>query len=284
MTAKITMGMTTWTEHPVLIHGEQRPVTLNEYAQHFPTVEVDTFFYALPQMKTIQNWLTMVPEDFQFIVKANQGMTLHKRNQEKGEVEQLFAQYRRTVAPLVASGQLKTILFQFPPYFDASVADIDYLKMVRAWLDDLPVAVELRNSSWYQPGVVDALVNYCQDLKFTLVAADEPHDQVTAVPFKLVTTNPDLVMLRLHGRNKKGWANQGQSWRKTRTLYKYSDQELATFAQQVQQLTPQPREVCIIFNNNSGKDAAPNALALQKIMGVHFAGLAPRSPEQLDLF
>ena len=94
MTAKITMGMTTWTEHPVLIHGEQRPVTLNEYAQHFPTVEVDTFFYALPQMKTIQNWLTMVPEDFQFIVKANQGMPLHKRNQEKGEVEQLFAQYR----------------------------------------------------------------------------------------------------------------------------------------------------------------------------------------------
>ena len=282
MTAKITMGMTTWTEHPVLIHGEQRPVTLNEYAQHFPTVEVDTFFYALPQMKTIQNWLTMVPEDFQFIVKANQGMTLHKRNQEKGEVEQLFAQYRRTVAPLVASGQLKTILFQFPPYFDASVADIDYLKMVRTWLGDLPVAVELRNSSWYQPGVVDALVSYCQDLKFTLVAADEPHDQVTAVPFKLVTTNPDL--LRLYGRNKKGWANQGQSWRKTRTLYKYSDQELATFAQQVQQLTPQPREVCIIFNNNSGKDAAPNALALQKMMGVHFAGLAPRSPEQLDLF
>ena len=235
-------------------------------------------------MKTIQNWLTMVPEDFQFIVKANQGMTLHKRNQEKGEVEQLFAQYRRTVAPLVASGQLKTILFQFPPYFDASVADIDYLKMVRAWLGDLPVAVELRNSSWYQPGVVDALVSYCQDLKFTLVAADEPHDQVTAVPFKLVTTNPDLVMLRLHGRNKKGWANQGQSWRKTRTLYKYSDQELAMFAQQIQQLTPQPREVCIIFNNNSGKDAAPNALALQKMMGVHFAGLAPRSPEQLDLF
>ena len=56
------------------------------------------------------------------------------------------------------------------------------------------------------------------------------------------------------------------------------------FAQQIQQLTPQPREVCIIFNNNSGKDAAPNALALQKMMGVHFAGLAPRSPEQLDLF
>lgn len=239
--AKITMGMTTWTEHPVLIHNEQRPVTLNEYAQHFPTVEVDTFFYALPQMSTIQNWLA-------------------------------------------AAGQLKTVLFQFPPYFDASVADIEYLKLVRTWMGQLPVAVELRNSSWYQPGVVDSLISYCRDLKFTLVAADEPHDTVTSVPFKLVTTNPDLALLRLHGRNKEGWANQDKSWRKTRTLYRYSEKELAAFAQAIRALNPAPKETCVIFNNNSAKDAAPNALQLQKMMGVHFSGLAPRSPEQLDLF
>lgn len=282
--AKITMGMTTWTEHPVLIRNEQRPVTLNEYAQHFPTVEVDTFFYALPQMSTIQNWLAAVPEDFTFIIKAHQGMTLHRRHQDKGELATLFEQYRRTIAPLVAAGQLKTVLFQFPPYFDASVADIEYLKLVRTWMGQLPVAVELRNSSWYQPGVVDSLISYCRDLKFTLVAADEPHDTVTSVPFKLVTTNPDLVLLRLHGRNKEGWANQDKSWRKTRTLYRYSEKELAAFAQAIRALNPTPKEICVVFNNNSAKDAAPNALQLQKMMGIHFSGLAPRSPEQLDLF
>lgn len=282
--AKITMGMTTWTEHPVLIHNEQRPVTLNEYAQHFPTVEVDTFFYALPQMSTIQNWLAAVPEDFTFIIKAHQGMTLHRCHQDKGELATLFEQYRRTIAPLVAAGQLKTVLFQFPPYFDASVADIEYLKLVRTWMGQLPVAVELRNSSWYQPGVVDSLISYCRDLKFTLVAADEPHDTVTSVPFKLVTTNPDLVLLRLHGRNKEGWANQDKSWRKTRTLYRYSEKELAAFAQAIRALNPTPKEICVVFNNNSAKDAAPNALQLQKMMGIHFSGLAPRSPEQLDLF
>lgn len=282
--AKITMGMTTWTEHPVLIHNEQRPVTLNEYAQHFPTVEVDTFFYALPQMSTIQNWLAAVPEDFTFIIKAHQGMTLHRRHQDKGELATLFEQYRRTIAPLVAAGQLKTVLFQFPPYFDASVADIEYLKLVRTWMGQLPVAVELRNSSWYQPGVVDSLISYCRDLKFTLVAADEPHDTVTSVPFKLVTTNPDLVLLRLHGRNKEGWANQDKSWRKTRTLYRYSEKGLAAFAQAIRALNPTPKEICVVFNNNSAKDAAPNALQLQKMMGIHFSGLAPRSPEQLDLF
>ncbi|MDM8331444.1 DUF72 domain-containing protein [Limosilactobacillus pontis] len=281
---KITIGLTTWTEHPALINNEQRPVTLNEYAQYLPTVEVDTFFYALPQVTTIQNWLAEVPEAFQFIVKAHRGMTLHERGQEKGELEQLFNRYRKTVAPLVAAGQLKTVLFQFPPYFDASPQDIEYLRLVRLWMGNLPIAIELRNQTWYRPGTLKSLLAFCRELHFTLVAADEPHGTVTSVPFVLATTNPDLVMMRLHGQNTEGWINQGKSWRKTRTLYKYSPAELQAFCDQINQLTPQPKELCVIFNNNSGKDAAPNALQLQKMLDIHFTGLAPRSPEQIDLF
>lgn len=281
---KITIGLTTWTEHPALINNEQRPVTLNEYAQYLPTVEVDTFFYALPQVTTIQNWLAEVPEAFQFIVKAHRGMTLHERGQEKGELEQLFNRYRKTVAPLVAAGQLKTVLFQFPPYFDASPQDIEYLRLVRLWMGNLPIAIELRNQTWYRPGTLKSLLAFCRELHFTLVAADEPHGTVTSVPFVLATTNPDLVMMRLHGQNTEGWINQGKSWRKTRTLYKYSPAELQAFCDQINQLTPQPKELCVIFNNNSGKDAAPNALQLQKMLDIHFTGLATRSPEQIDLF
>lgn len=281
---KITIGLTTWTEHPALINNEQRPVTLNEYAQYLPTVEVDTFFYALPQVTTIQNWLAEVPEAFQFIVKAHRGMTLHERGQEKGELEQLFNRYRKTVAPLVAAGQLKTVLFQFPPYFDASPQDIEYLRLVRLWMGNLPIAIELRNQTWYRPGTLKSLLAFCRELHFTLVAADEPHGTVTSVLFVLATTNPDLVMMRLHGQNTEGWINQGKSWRKTRTLYKYSPAELQAFCDQINQLTPQPKELCVIFNNNSGKDAAPNALQLQKMLDIHFTGLAPRSPEQIDLF
>ena len=273
---KITIGLTTWTEHPALINNEQRPVTLNEYAQYLPTVEVDTFFYALPQVTTIQNWLAEV--------QAHRGMTLHERGQEKGELEQLFNRYRKTVAPLVAAGQLKTVLFQFPPYFDASPQDIEYLRLVRLWMGNLPIAIELRNQTWYRPGTLKSLLTFCRELHFTLVAADEPHGTVTSVPFVLATTNPDLVMMRLHGQNTEGWINQGKSWRKTRTLYKYSPAELQAFCDQINQLTPQPKELCVIFNNNSGKDAAPNALQLQKMLDIHFTGLAPRSPEQIDLF
>lgn len=52
----------------------------------------------------------------------------------------------------------------------------------------------------------------------------------------------------------------------------------------VQRLTKQAKKVAIIFNNNSGGDAADNALALQQILGVTFENLAPKGPEQTSLF
>lgn len=282
---KTTLALTTWTEHPALIN-ESRPVTLREYAQYLPAVEVDTFFYALPQLKTVQQWINDVSPDFQFIVKAHQSMTKHPRavTPDGISLPEMFACFKQVLRPLLATNQLKTVLFQFPPQFDATVKNIEYLMKVRQWIGSLPIAIELRNRSWYRSAVVKSLVGYCQDLKLTLVAADEPNQIEASVPFYLATTNPNLALIRLHGRNAQGWNHPGQEWRKKRTLYRYSDEQLQSLSQRILALQPAPREVCVIFNNNSGRDAAPNAQTLQKIMGLHFRGLVPRDPKQLDLF
>lgn len=282
---KVTIALTTWTEHPALIKAE-RPVKLSEYAQHFPAVELDTFFYALPAQTTVQKWLTEVAPGFQFIVKAHQAMTRHPQAQLPAgmDLPQLFQQFRETVAPLLASGQLKTVLFQFPPTFRPTVQNIDYLRLIRQALPNLPIAVELRNQAWYKTGVLKGLLAYCQELGYSLVAADEAQSTQASVPFVLQVTNPRLAILRLHGRNQEGWRNPGQAWREKRTLYRYSDQELGEFVRQIRALDGQVDEACVIFNNNSAKDAAPNALRLQEMMGLHFEGLLPKDPEQLDLF
>lgn len=282
---KITIGLTTWSEHQHLIQA-QRPVTLNEYAQHFPVVEVDTFFYALPQVATVQKWLGEVTPNFQFIVKAHQTMTKHPQAQLPAGVDLagMFQRFQTTVAPLVATGQLKTVLFQFPPTFDAVPANIEYLLQIRRWLPALPLAIEFRHRSWFRPGVRESLIDYCRELDLTLVAADEPHQLPTSVPFVLATTNPNLALIRLHGRNAQGWNHQGADWRGKRTLYRYSEEELADLEQTITNLTPAPAEVCVIFNNNSGGDAAPNAERLRDLLGLRFTGLVPRSPEQLSLF
>lgn len=281
----ITIGLTTWKEHPALIGGEDRPVTLNEYAGSLPVVELDTPFYGIPRQSTVANWQAAVPDGFQYILKANQVMTQHDQRSTPATDEErdtAFTQFKVAVAPLVQHHQLQTVLFQFPPYFNRTTANIQYLRDVRVQMSNLPVAVEFRSPSWFEDaGMTTDVMAYLKSLKMTNVVTDEPHNLNNGIPQVETVTTPELAMVRLHGRNTEGWFNQGANWRKTRTLYKYSEAELQAIADLMRRLATQAKDVCVIFNNNSGKDAAPNALRLQAILGLHWDNLAP---QQLDLF
>ncbi|WP_040471825.1 DUF72 domain-containing protein [Lentilactobacillus kisonensis] len=280
----ITIGLTTFSEHPSLIH-EKRKVRLTEYSAHFPVVELDTPFYAIPKVEVITHWQQQVPNNFQFILKANRVMTMHDQGSEDPVYNQQrlveFNNYKRAIAPLMATHQLKSILFQFPPYFSRQVATIEYLRRIHTLMAGYPIAVEFRNPSWYGKEITNDVAGYLHELGFSLVGVDEPHTTNMGVPFEPVVTNEDLYLLRFHGRNVKGWSEHSKDWRSQRTLYRYSQAELQEFAKTILALQEKTKEVCVIFNNNSGGDAADNALQLQKLLGISFDGL---SPLQMDLF
>lgn len=280
----ITIGLTTFSEHPSLIH-ENRKLRLTQYSAHFPVVELDTPFYAVPKIEVIQHWQQQVSDNFQFVLKANQVMTLHDQGSEDPIDNQqrlvVFYDYKRAVAPLMAAHQLKSVLFQFPPYFSRGVAAIEYLRRIHTFMAGYPISVEFRNPSWYGPEITRDVAGYLKELGMSLVAVDEPHTTNMGVPFEPIVTSDELCILRLHGRNVKGWSERSKDWRSQRTLYRYSTDELQDFANTVQKLAQQTKEVCVIFNNNSGGDAADNALELQKMLGISFNGL---SPLQMDLF
>ncbi|CAM2912803.1 DUF72 domain-containing protein [Levilactobacillus brevis] len=280
----ITIGLTTWKEHPALIGGEERPVTLTEYAGRLPVVELDTPFYGIPRQSTVANWQAAVPDGFQYILKANQVMTRHDRQHPLDEagITAAFDQFIMAIQPMVTAGKLMTVLFQFPPFFNRTTANIQYLRDVRLKMGKLPVAVEFRSPSWFEtPGMTADVMAYLQSLKLTNVTTDEPHNLNDGIPLVETVTTPELAVVRLHGRNAQGWFNQGADWRKTRTLYRYSEPELQDIAVLVKRVAQHAQQVCVIFNNNSAKDAAPNALRLQEILGLHWQNLAP---QQLDLF
>lgn len=281
----ITIGLTTFSEHPSLIDGQKRKVRLTEYSAHFPVVELDTPFYAVPKTEVIINWQQQVPNNFQFVLKANRVMTMHDQGSSEpvGNEERLeiFNQYQRAIAPLVDAGQLKTILFQFPPYFGRSVETIEYLRRISQVMAGYPIAVEFRNASWFGKEITRDVSGYLHELGMTLVVVDEPHTTNMGVPFEPIVTNNQLSLLRLHGRNVKGWTENGSDWRSKRTLYRYSKEELQQFCKTILALQKHCKEVCVIFNNNAGRDAADNALQLQKLLGISFDHL---SPLQMDLF
>ncbi|MDN6354969.1 MAG: DUF72 domain-containing protein [Lactiplantibacillus plantarum] len=279
----ITIGLTTWTEHPSLLGGTEK-LTLTEYSGVLPVVEVDTPFYGIPKVTTVAKWQKAVPDKFQFILKANQVMTLHDTYDEGVSMDALktaYREYRAMLKPLTQHQQLKAVLFQFPPFFERSNRNFHYLQRMVEWLPGVPIAVEFRNQSWYEESVKDAVFSFLKDLGITHVIVDEPHALNDGVSFEPVVTNSKLALLRLHGRNQQGWSAKGANWRSQRTLYRYSDQALAEFKQTVEQLQQQADEVCVIFNNNSGGDAADNAMALKELLGVSFGDLGPH---QLDLF
>lgn len=281
----ITIGLTTWSEHQALIKEQNRSVTLREYAAHFPVVEVDTSFYGIPQKATILRWQQQVPPSFQFIIKANRLLTGHTETAPTlMQLKDHFKQFTAAIEPLVETHQLKSVLCQFPPFFTANKKNVAYLRFLRQQLEQLPLALELRNQSWYTAQTRNSLISFCQQQAYTLVAADEPTQEIGSVPFMPEVTTPSLLILRLHGRNQKGWFNPGKEWRKQRTLYRYNSAELTFFKHHIEALAGRVTEVCVIFNNNSGQDAAPNALELKRQLGIEFQGLGPLPPEQTELF
>src|SRR5919202_2807507 len=50
---------------------------LGWYAQHFEMVEVNSTFYAVPDLRMVQRWSATTPEDFTFDVKLHQLLSRH---------------------------------------------------------------------------------------------------------------------------------------------------------------------------------------------------------------
>lgn len=274
----INVGLTSVADHPSLTAG--RTSTLADLAAIFPVVELDTTYYAVPSAQTVARWLRQVPPRFQFIVKATAAMSAHEQT-EPHDASADFTALRRALAPMQASGQLASILFQLPPYFGASAENVRILMRIRALYPTLPVAVEFRNAGWYLPDYRQQTLALLQQLHFSHVVVDEPQTPAGSVPLVAAVTDPALAIMRLHGRNVAGWQRGGTQWRSERTNYRYDQTELAALGQVAQQLARQAKQVIVIFNNNGHHDAAANAQQLIADLGLTYQGLGPR---QLDLF
>ncbi|MDE1549909.1 DUF72 domain-containing protein [Jeotgalibaca caeni] len=276
----IHIGLTGWSDHDLLSSDPKRK--LIDYAGHFPVVELDTSFYAIPPEKNVRNWIETTPKTFQFIPKAYSSMTTHKSKFQDRPIEETFEIYKTAFRPMVESNKVKAFLFQFPPNFSCKREHVEYMRLVRLLMEDMPIAIEFRHRSWFSDSFKEGTLNFLREMNFIHVVVDQPQTPNNSVPFTPVATNPDKTFIRLHGRNYQGWlGDDAKDWRTFRTLYDYTEEELTEIKQAALDLEKESEEVTVIFNNNSGGHAAQNAKTFQKLLGIDYEGLAPR---QLDLF
>lgn len=276
----IRLGLTSFNEHETLT-GKKR-TSLYEYASHLPLVEMDTAYYGIPKQESVKNWVDAVPESFRFVIKVYSGISCQGdwETYYQSEEEMVHA-FLQSMEPLIQSGKLFAFLVQFSASFGCTKENVQYLNKISSWFAEYPVAVELRNSTWYQPERVKQTLGYMKQQHFSLVVVDEPQISLNPVPFVPFVTNEDFTLFRFHGRNAAGWMANDKDWRKKRTLYRYNKEEINELSEAVEQIAQKTKEVGVIFNNNSGGDAAGNALDMKTRLAVEYENL---NPKQMDLF
>ncbi|MBD1222938.1 DUF72 domain-containing protein [Virgibacillus halodenitrificans] len=282
----IYIGVTGWGDHHSLYPPDLKSKDkLAEYSSHFPVVEVDTSFYAIQPIRNAEKWVKQTPENFRFVVKAYQGMTGHQRGDIPFETkEDMFKTYIESLVPYQNAGKLEMVLFQFPPWFDCRKENVNYLRYCKQRMGDIPIALEFRNQSWFSDEFRQSTLDFMEKEGWIHSIADEPQAGDRSIPIVPVVTNSNKTLVRMHGRNVHGWnkpKNADTNWRDVRYLYKYNQEELLEWKQRIEKLTQESEDIIILFNNNSGGDAAGNAKEFQGLMDIQYEGLAPR---QLDLF
>lgn len=276
----IRLGLTSFNEHETLT-GKKR-TTLYEYAGHLPLVEMDTAYYGIPKQESVKNWVAAVPENFRFVIKVYSGISCQGEWETYYQSEEEMVQaFLHSMEPLIQSGKLFAFLVQFSASFGCTKENVAYLNKISTWFADYPVAVELRNGTWYQPERVKQTLGYMKQQHFSLVVVDEPQIPLNPVPFFPFVTNEAFTLFRFHGRNAAGWMANDKDWRKKRTLYRYNKEEIDELSRAVEQAAEKTREIGVIFNNNSGGDAAGNALDMKARLAIEYENL---NPKQMGLF
>src|SRR5947207_11265696 len=78
---KILVGTASWSD-PGFVHrwypkGMRANERLGWYAQHFETVEVNSTFYSVPDLRMVERWCAATPDGFIFNVKLHQLFSFH---------------------------------------------------------------------------------------------------------------------------------------------------------------------------------------------------------------
>jgi uncharacterized protein YecE (DUF72 family) len=118
---------------------------LELYSKAFQTVEVDSTFYAIPTISSIENWYKKTPENFIFSLKLPQEIThVHNLSEESFPLLEMFCE-----TATFLKEKLGVVLIQMPPQFEGNKENA---KNLRTFLTKLPenirFSIEFRNRDW----------------------------------------------------------------------------------------------------------------------------------------
>jgi uncharacterized protein YecE (DUF72 family) len=157
--------------------GTTKKDRLRHYSEQFRTVEIDSTFYGIPTMETVQGWYERTTEGFIFSAKFPRVITHENRLMNCGEIADKFVDVMSELGE-----KMGPLLLQLPPSMD-----VRWIGALKEFLEGLPdgftYAVEVRHRSW----LVDPFAKLLKRWNVALVLPDGgPLDRFWRVTSRVV--------------------------------------------------------------------------------------------------
>ena len=294
----VRVGTASWTERTLLAARAFYPASANTperrlryYATHFPVVEVDSTYYALPDATRARAWAERTPADFVFGVKAYAALTDHpleparldrdlqaalpadvrsRRRVYPRELpaavrDELWVRFRANLAPLQAAGKLAYLLFQMPRWFVPARTTLAWLEALAGRFPETAVAVEFRAAGWMSEVRRARTLDLLRACGLVYVSVDEPQGLRSSVPPVAAATSDALAVVRFHGRRAATWEKPGIGTTE-RFGYLYRREELGEWVDRLRDLAGRSRAVHVLMNNCYRHYAVQNAKELAGLL------------------
>ncbi len=226
------------------------PVSREKYFSQFKLVEIQQTFYRLPREETARKWRTSAPADFEFTMKAYQGIThlatsptyRKVKNQIPEEKKKFYGHFQPTdevfraweeTLRIARVLEATVIVLQCPPNFrenDRSIRNLEQF-FGNITRDRCKIALELR-AEWKRETVADI----CR--RFHLIHCTDP--------FREEVLYGETRYYRLHG------SPPGEKMYR----YRYREEDFRSLSKKIDPDLKQVEEVYLLFNNLSMWDDA----------------------------
>jgi uncharacterized protein YecE (DUF72 family) len=292
MAGRILIGTSSWADPGFVEEWYPQGMPARErlawYAERFEAVEVNSTFYAIPDVKTVARWVEVTPKDFVFDVKLHRVLSRHSAGADslppelrdkaettgRGRVKlddklqaELIKHTQEAIAPLREAGKLGALLLQLTPAFSPRKRQLAELEPLVEGFAPEEVAIELRHRGWVEEQErLEETLGWYEDVGAIFVCVDAPRgDNFTIMPPVDAVTRSDHAYMRAHGRNLEGYVS-GKTVAE-RFGWEYSDAELEEIAGRARTLADTAAIVNVAFNNNRGADAPTSARRMRELLG-----------------
>ncbi len=225
--------------------GTPKSIYLEHYAAHFPTVELDSTFYAIPRPAVVRGWHDRTPQGFRFSAKFPKAITHESKLRDAQRQAEAFVSTMQAL-----DDKLAVLTLQFAYDFTPDLAD-----RLDDFLSRLPpgvrYAVEVRNRKWLTPSLRQLLHRH----RVALVLQD-----LYTMP-RLDWITADFTVIR--------WLGRRSDIERFDRIQIDRTQDLQPWAERVRRFLADGIDVYGYFNNHYAGHSPASARLFQ---GMVFAG------------